>query len=87
MQIKEPGAPRQDRFKSSERITFGIYRSIKGLSTGEVGHAAPQAEKFRVESVFIGRNVRDKPDFFQSKEQICNIGSVRRGPRSLAKES
>lgn len=47
-------------------ITFGIYRGIKELSTGEIGNAASQAEKFRMESVFIGRNVRDKPDFLQS---------------------
>lgn len=45
---------------------FGSYRSVKSLSTGEAGNAASQAEKFRMERIFIGRNVRDKPDFLQS---------------------
>lgn len=66
MQIKDPGVTSKDDFKSSRRITFGIYRGIKRLSAGEAGNATSQAEKFRMESVFIGRNVRDKPDFLQS---------------------
>lgn len=53
----------EDSFKSSRRITFGIYRSIKGLSTGEAGNGASQAEEFRMGIVLIGRNVQDKPDF------------------------
>lgn len=47
----------------------------------------PRQKKFRMESGFIGRNVRDKSDFLQLQEQIRNVGSVRRELRTLTKES
>lgn len=51
--------------KAAEGSRLVFKRGTKGLSTEESGNAASQAEKIRMESVVIGRNVRDKPVFLE----------------------